>query len=268
MDDPVVVGICKYAPHTTSHFAPPPCTRTACASKRFHAVLRYNQRGVGASSGSKSLTGASDCSDIPHMLSFLLQQMTNTTPPTATGQPPDARVWVVGYSWGSCLAAHALECPWVCGFVAISPPLGTGAMVWLHVLFFPISSSTSFAAQLLCVTSFHTGGGFSPLGLGTRLVLQPLSHLEALACARVPCLLVSGTRDQFTPVEVFAEQAARLLGARAETPEQAPDSALDVQVVFTGLRGTALLVGAGDHFFGGMWGPLCAAVLQWVHAHC
>lgn len=140
-------------------------------------------------------------------------------------------MWVVGYSWGSCLAAHALKCPWVCGFVAVSPPLG---------------------------------GGFNPLGWGARLMLQPLSHLEALANATVPCLLVSGTRDQFTPPDVFVEQAARLLGAR-EGGGDAPDSALDVQVVHSGARKSqALLVGAGDHFWGGMWGPLATLIMQWV----
>lgn len=227
MDDPTVVSICKYAiindtqAHSTHN-------RAACASKLFRAVLRYNQRGVGESTGSKSLTGAADCSDIPHMLSFLLQQI---TPQGTAAQPPDARVWVVGYSWGSCLAAHALTCPWVCGFVGISPPLG---------------------------------GGFSPLGWGARLMLQPLSHLEALTTTTVPCLLVSGTRDQFTPPDVFREQAARLLGVRGDAEVQVPDSALDVQVVHSGVRGEGLLVGAGDHFWGGMWGPLASLVMQWV----
>lgn len=107
----------------------------------------------------------------------------------------------------------------------------------------------------------------SPLGWGARMLLQPLSHLELLTSATVPCLLVCGTRDQFTPADVFVEQGIRLLGPKIDTVEHV-DSALDVQVVHSGQRGSAMLVGAGDHFWSGCWGPLASTVMQWITTRC
>ncbi len=113
----------------------------------------------------------------------------------------------------------------------------------------------------------HLGGGFGPMGWGTRLLLQPLTHLEPIKHTSVPCLLICGTRDQFTPPDVFAEQATQLLGAALDAPPAAPpDSALDVRMVCQGARGMALFVAVGDHFWGGMWGPLAAMVVDWLRS--
>ncbi len=134
MDDPTVISICKYANlrySTSIHLhTRTPTRRAACASKRFQLILRYNQHGVGSSSGSKSITGAADCEALPHILAYALHRLHHPSDDTTT--PPSLDVlntaerclWIVGYSWGSCLAAHGLQWPCVAGYVAISPPIG------------------------------------------------------------------------------------------------------------------------------------------------
>ena len=92
------------------------------ASGTFGAVARYNQRGVGRSSGSRfalsNLRGAEDAADVSEMVDFL-----------ATHLGKDSRkrrpqVFLVGYSFGACLAAAAIDHPALAAFIGVSYPLG------------------------------------------------------------------------------------------------------------------------------------------------
>ena len=68
--------------------APPPRHRQAAASPAFAAVLRYNQRGVGRSGGSRSIRCRADLEDVPAVVAFLLGAL----PPG----PGPQRIAVVG----------------------------------------------------------------------------------------------------------------------------------------------------------------------------
>ena len=75
-------------------------------------VLKYNQRGVGKSTGSRNIFGKQDAMDLPKLVEFLLRELSN------------GQVIIIGYSWGACLATHALEHPNIAVYVGVSFPLG------------------------------------------------------------------------------------------------------------------------------------------------
>ncbi|GAB4815510.1 hypothetical protein N2152v2_002556 [Parachlorella kessleri] len=93
--------------------------RQAIASPVFSCVLRYNQRGVGLSSGRKGLRGKIDAEDVGPLCDFLLSKLTGS----------NRRVFVVGYSFGACLATAALSQPRVTAYAGVSFPLGGMATV-------------------------------------------------------------------------------------------------------------------------------------------
>jgi alpha/beta superfamily hydrolase len=97
--------------------------RQAVLSNTYGAVLRYNQRGVGASTGPllalRDWRGGADAADVLEVLDFLRGRL-----------PPPARVVVVGYSYGAMLATHTLVShPAVAAYVGVSLPLGGLAAV-------------------------------------------------------------------------------------------------------------------------------------------
>ncbi|KAL4854510.1 hypothetical protein ACK3TF_004687 [Chlorella vulgaris] len=88
--------------------------RVASASPAFSLVVRYNQRGVGRSSGSVNVRGKEDMADVLDVVEWAAEQLPGS----------DKQVAVIGYSWGSCLAAYALSHPAVVAYVGVSFPLG------------------------------------------------------------------------------------------------------------------------------------------------
>ena len=75
--------------------------RACAASPRCSVVLKYNQRGVGRSSGSRNVRGRDDAADVMDLIDFVCAQM-----PTGSAR----RVVVVGYSW-CAVPAGALQHP-------------------------------------------------------------------------------------------------------------------------------------------------------------
>jgi len=138
------------------------------ASHTFAAVLRYNQRGVGRSSGSRfslrNLRGNEDAADVLDVIDFLKEQLSGKR-----------RVFIIGYSFGACLAAHALSHPHVAAYVGISFPLG---------------------------------------GLSFLLQTQRMLEGMVCTATHVPRLLVVGSQDQYTREESIASVVAEHGGIR------------------------------------------------------
>ncbi|PSC76865.1 band 7 [Micractinium conductrix] len=88
--------------------------RAATASPAFSLVLRYNQRGVGRSAGRINILGGDDMADVLDVVEYAAAQLPG----------PEKHVVLIGYSWGCCVAAHALASPHVAAYVGVSPPLG------------------------------------------------------------------------------------------------------------------------------------------------
>ena len=115
--------------------------RSSQASRAFGAVLAYNQRGVGSSTGNSfgSLvaklarrvgpqgdSAEKDATDVLRAIEFLvgvIEEEVGTTKPV--------EVTLVGYSYGAALAAQAVDHPNVTTFVGISPPIGNLASFFL-----------------------------------------------------------------------------------------------------------------------------------------
>ncbi|RMZ57047.1 hypothetical protein APUTEX25_002279 [Auxenochlorella protothecoides] len=188
-----------------------------CRSSWTSVILRYNQRGVGASTGYRQPRGSGDFQDVLDVLDYLA----GTLPPGT-----NKRLVVVGYSWGCCVAAHALRHPLIAAYVGVSFPLSGLSMI------------------------LGTKGHFEELG-GTR-------HL--------PRLLITGSQDQFSGeaqlMQSLTKAGGRLLedddsfqvvgtsGAPAPTPGGAAAAPL------------LLRVWAGaDHF----WLDQVAAMAEYVN---
>lgn len=107
--------------------------RQAIAGKEFGMVVRYNQRGVGASNGRrislKNIRGAEDGSDVKDMVEFMAAQNSGEKAIHGFSQKesdsnPRRCVIVIGYSFGAHLASYCLDSPHVLAYIAISYPLG------------------------------------------------------------------------------------------------------------------------------------------------
>ena len=89
----------------------------------FSVILRYDQRGVGASGGAKALWGGPDAADAAALAGRMLGRGGGLP-----GVPACDRVYICGYSWGGALGAvGAAGLPGVAGWVGVSPPLGGAA---------------------------------------------------------------------------------------------------------------------------------------------
>ena len=78
------------------------------------SVLRFNYRGVGYSQGQVDGTGAGELADAIVALDWLQSQDTEAN-----------QCWVVGYSFGSWIAAQVLmRRPEIKGFTFVTPPTG------------------------------------------------------------------------------------------------------------------------------------------------
>ena len=132
--------------------------------------MRYNQRGVGRSKGSRfairNLRGQLDAGDVPTMVEFLAEKLQTTS--------KNPKIVVIGYSFGACLAAYALQDPRVALYIGISFPLGGLSNI------------------------LNTKEGFE------RLISNAV---------KMPRLLVLGSTDQYTKVAVL-EAAVSGAGGR------------------------------------------------------
>ena len=123
--------------------------------------MRYNQRSVGRSKGRrlafKNLRGQEDAGDVTSMVEFLCNQLPGPSP----------RVVIIGYSFGACLGAYALEDPRVAAYIGVSFPLGGLSAI------------------------LQTNAGFQ----------------KVCAARKIPRLLVLGSVDQYTKVAAIEEVA-------------------------------------------------------------
>ena len=141
----------------------------------FSVVLRYDQRGVGRSGGGKAVWGWADAADAAAIAGRMLEGS------AAPGVPAVERLYVLGYSWGSALAALGVVgagLAGVAGWVGVSPPLG----------------------------------GLAALTLRTGRVGAALGAHPA-----VPGLVILGDRDQFCGVAAAERAVAGVNAARAAT---------------------------------------------------
>ncbi len=115
--------------------------RGAQASRKFGAVLAYNQRGVGSSPGStvgsliskvvrkvapKSDGAEKDATDVLRAIEFLVGVIEEEV-----GTRKPVEICLIGYSYGAALAAQAINHPNVTTYVGISPPIGNLASLFL-----------------------------------------------------------------------------------------------------------------------------------------
>lgn len=115
--------------------------RGAQASRKFGAVLAYNQRGVGSSPGStlgslvskvvrkvapKSDGAEKDATDVLRAIEFLVGVIEEEV-----GTRKPVEICLIGYSYGAALAAQAINHPKVTTYVGISPPIGNLASLFL-----------------------------------------------------------------------------------------------------------------------------------------
>lgn len=107
--------------------------RQAVKGKEFGIVLRYNQRGVGASEGKKlslkNLRGNEDAADVLDMVEFVAAQHAGETDIHGySAKDSDLNkhkcVIVIGYSFGAHLASHCLSSPHILAYIGVSYPLG------------------------------------------------------------------------------------------------------------------------------------------------
>ena len=114
----------------------------------------------------KNLRGQEDATDVTSMVEFLSNQLPGPSP----------RIVVIGYSFGACLGAYALEDPRVAAYIGVSFPLG----------------------------------GLSAV-LQTKIGFQ-----KVCAASKVPRLLVLGSVDQYTKISVIEEAMKVGGGVRIE----------------------------------------------------
>jgi pimeloyl-ACP methyl ester carboxylesterase len=104
----------KYASVTAAAAAAagcmPACHRALMATGAFHCVVRFNMRGAGRTSYRGSPAGVSELREVvQHLLDLpsLQQQQEQQQQQRQPGGKP--QLYVVGYSYGSCIAAHAMQ---------------------------------------------------------------------------------------------------------------------------------------------------------------
>ena len=102
------------------------CDRYLSRLPQVSVALRYNRRGVGQSTGRVALWADSDCQDLKAVCENLATTNSESSHASETSNLPSAevRLWVIGYSWGAILAAHASCFEEVHGVICISPPAG------------------------------------------------------------------------------------------------------------------------------------------------
>lgn len=134
---------------------------------------------------------------------------------------PDRRVVVVGYSWGSCVGAHALAHPSVAAYVGVSPPLGGLAWVLQTKKHFgEVLRATHVPRLLLLGDQARLGGG--PVGARLRQCggdsMAPRAGQLAQTSKHVARPLplasdLSSQQDQFTSVAALQALALASGGA-------------------------------------------------------
>ncbi|KAI8469828.1 MAG: Alpha/Beta hydrolase protein [Monoraphidium minutum] len=165
------LGGCMHDPTVVAQYSA--CLRSGL----FDRALRYNMRCAGRSRGKARSSSDPDVDDLValcrHVLSEPLQAAASGGGGQAGGAPalaPARRVVLIGYSYGSCVAARALaRVPEAVAYVSI---------------------------------------GF-PLGVLSRLFLGAGDAWAALAGAAAPKLLLIGDADNFTSLAQLEAAAAR-----------------------------------------------------------
>jgi len=123
--------------------------------KRGHTVLRFNFRGVGASTGKGSWRGSHEQNDVLSCCSYVLKQV-----------PYVKEIILVGYSYGSVIASSCVnQMDEIIGFAAISYPFGPLTFMLLgHLLeegyihkpkFFIMGKSDNFTSESTFVSSYN-----------------------------------------------------------------------------------------------------------------
>ena len=198
----------------------------------FSVILRYDQRGVGASGGAKALWGGPDAADAAALAGRMLGRGGGLP-----GVPACDRVYICGYSWGGALGAvGAAGLPGVAGWVGVSPPLGGAAGLALR---------TGRAAAAL---------GAAPTTPGL-VILGDRDQFCSVRSAIRAVAAVNAERQRRAGVGVGVGVGVGAGGGRPPPPP-AP---LDLAVV-----------DGADHFWGGAtaccpsWGDVAGRVLDWV----
>lgn len=184
--------------------------RQATASGQFGAVMRYNQRAVGLSTGNKfslrNFRGQEDAADVLEMVEFLGRQLP---------QSVAKRIVVIGYSWGSCLAAFALDHPDLSAYVGISFPLGGLASILKTRQLFERVCKASQVPRLLLLgdqdqytkeesmqEALQAGGGVRLQGAGNSFDPGAMGPAGSEATAKPLLLKVFASNDHFWSSDV------------------------------------------------------------------
>ena len=208
--------------------------RQGQASRNFGAVLKYNMRGVGGSDdrglvsrlfGSLPRVSCDyDVHDVTHVINFLIESIERENPSV------QARVAIVGYSYGAALAAQAAaQHPRVCHYVGISIPIGTVASFFLK--------SKQHCMDMLCMSR------------------------------DIPRLLVLGKNDQYTSEQQLVEcvrKSGRVL-REMSSPEKETSSL--VKSIESGSIRVDVFEN-NDHFWGNDCAYMIEHVMAWLVVAC
>jgi len=233
------LGGCMYDPVVTA------LTQHAVKSGLFRTVIRYNMRGVMGSRGFRAMSSSTDAADAAELLRYAIKtacEEAHDAPAASTGHsqisrqpdsgstvpfeaPATRRAVLLAYSYGSCVASRVLElCPHsVAAYVSVGFPLGM----------------------------------LSRFALGSHGAWDVM--LKHGVQAGVPCLVVMGTRDQFTSlctVQAMVDDAQSKAEEAPQQQQQQQRGEVELHV----------LEGA-DHFLMRRSAQAASNVLQWVVSH-
>lgn len=178
--------------------------------------------------------------------------------------PAPSQLYVIGYSYGACVAANSMQClPQVseaqqgplcaaphahmAGCAAVQPDLSHhSAATWPADLRAPTRQAALTARAAPLQVAGYVGIGF-PLGAAAAFALGARKHWALLADSQVPKLLIHGTRDSFSPLSTLRDVVARYHEASP------PPGPLDLQIV-----------DGADHFFEHQWDEVAARTMAWL----
>ena len=207
------------------------------------AVVRFNSRGVGASSHAATITCADEARDASALAQALLGGL---LPP-----PAPSRVYIVGYSAGAAVGLSAAA-----DIAAAAPPPDATALLPAGTAPGPLPAGPPGIRLPSPQPTTSRGSAGSPIG-GYVAVSYPAGFLASLALGghrralrrlprSLPRFLISGDADEFTGAPAF-----KALALEASEGVDAADVAVSV-------------VPGGGHFWGGEERDLAVRVADWV----